>query len=325
MNSSDQASTHTSGDATAHSDEDSSRHSEQLDRSDRKGRDSGGRGQWREPLPSFVDTHCHLEYVFERYNHRGSFSNFARDWNYPRNFDSCISSFCDPAAFGSFAIWSDLLDEPDSRVWGAFGIHPHNAKYYFDEGLGLEEKVLKSLEHERCIAFGEIGLDHGPRSSSSEYQTQREVLVRQLQVGVTFGKPFVLHCRDAEEELYQILTTHVPSEWKIHLHCFTGKLHDARLFLEHYPNLCIGVTGNVTYEGASNVRTIARTVPLERLLIETDAPYHTPWNLPRAARCKFSHPAHAFYVAKAIAGLKKADLGEVLQQVRENTRMVYGI
>jgi TatD DNase family protein len=276
----------------------------------------------KQPLPPFVDTHCHLEYVFERYEHRGSFNSFKSEYNYPRNFDGCIASFCDPAAFSSLGIWPDLLSEANSGVWASFGIHPHNSKYYHTQDL--EEKVLKSIEHEKCVAFGEIGLDYGLHSPSSP-EVQRTVLTRQLQLGVLLGKPLVLHCRDAEDDLFRILSDQVPSDWKIHLHCFTGKLGAAFQFLEHYQNLYVGVTGSVTNDRAYNVRSIAQKVPLERLLVETDAPYNTPRNLPRAGRCRFSHPAHAYYVAKEIANLKIMELREVLQHLRENTTKLYGI
>ena len=275
----------------------------------------------RPPLPPFVDTHCHLEYVFEKYRHEGTFSEFTKEWKYPRNFDACICSFCDPTAFSSFGKWRELLAEPGSRVWAAFGIHPHNAKYY---DSALEDKVLKCLEHERCVAMGEIGLDYGERSPSDP-KTQKSVLSRQLELGMALGKPFVLHCRDAEEDLLHILSDVVSKDWKIHLHCYTGTLDIANQFLEDYPNLFLGITGSVTYDNARNVRRVAQEVPLSRLLVETDAPYNTPRNLPRAGRCPFSHPTHAYYAAKEIANLKKLELSEVLSVLRENTRIMYGI
>ena len=277
----------------------------------------------RVPFPPFVDTHCHLEYVFDRYEHRRSFSAFSKTQNYPKNFDGCITTFCDPAAFSSsFGMWSELLAEPN--VWGTFGIHPHNAKYYYSSGVELEDKLLKCLEHPKCVAFGEIGLDYSEHSPSDS-QTQRKIFEHQLQLALPFNKPLVLHCRDAEEELHHILSKHVPSEWFIHLHCFTGSPQTAKRFLDDFPNLYLGMCGNVTNQRQVNVRQVASDVPLGRLLIETDAPYMTPYNLPKASRCRFSHPALAFYVAKEIARLKKADLVDVLSTVRENTTVVYGV
>ena len=273
-------------------------------------------------FPPFIDTHCHLDYVFERYHHRGTFNDFANRYNYPTNFEGCISTFCDPAAFSSLGSWRDLLSEPN--VWGAFGIHPHNAKYFHTNGL--VDKLLEGLQHPKCVAFGEIGLDYSDHSPS-EPQTQREILRHQLQLVIPFGKPLILHCRDAEQDLFQILTESLPQEWFIHLHCFTGELHVALQFMEQFPNLYLGVCGNVTNLKQVNVRSVmgSASIPLERLLIETDAPYHLPYNLPRADRCRNSHPAHAFYVAKEIAYLRRTDLSEVLKIIRTNTQTLYGV
>ena len=274
----------------------------------------------RSHYPPFIDTHCHLEYVFERYHHRGSFQVFANRFNYPTNFEGCISTFCDPAAFSSLGSWAELLSE--SNVWGAFGVHPHNAKYFHTSGL--EDKLLKCLQHPKCVAFGEIGLDYSDHSPSDP-QTQKDVLRHQLQLVVPFGKPLILHCRDAEQDLFQILAEKLPRDWFIHLHCFTGKPHVATQFMEHFPNLYLGVCGNVTNPRQVNMRTVASSVPLERLLIETDAPYHVPSNLPRAGWCRNSHPALAFYVAKEISNIRKTDLNEILKVIRSNTRTIYGV
>ncbi len=271
-------------------------------------------------FPPFIDTHCHLEYVFDRYRHQRSFKAFTETNRYQQNFDGCISTFCDPAAFSSFGVWQDLLKE--SNVWGAFGIHPHNAKYYFSGGPNLEDKILQCIEHPKCVAYGEIGLDFADHSPSDQ-QTQREVLIHQLQLAVPFSKPLLFHCRNADVELLHIVTDHVPRDWKIHLHCYTGSESTAVSFMDQYPNLYFGVCGNVTYRKNDALRCMVTNLPTERLVIETDAPYNTPANLPRSTR--FSHPAHAFYVAKEIAMLKRTDLSDVLTVVRENTKNLYGI
>jgi TatD DNase family protein len=272
-------------------------------------------------FPPFIDTHCHLDYVFDRYHHRGTFNGFTNRLSYPTNFEGCISTFCDPAAFSSIGAWRELLSEPN--VWGTFGIHPHNAKYYHTSGL--EDKVLEGLQHPKCVAFGEIGLDYSDHSPS-DVPTQKDILRQQLQLVVPFGKPVVLHCRDAEQDLFEILTQHLPRDWFIHLHCFTGEPHVATQFLNEFPNLYLGVCGNVTNPRQVNMRTVVTEMPLERLLIETDAPYHVPSNLPKAAGwCRNSHPALAFYVAKEMARLRKEDLVDVLKTVRTNTRTLYGV
>ena len=268
----------------------------------------------------FIDTHCHLEYVFERFKHQGSFAEFMDKHGYPENYEGCITTFCDPTAFSpSFGIWQSLLSE--RNVWGTFGTHPHNAKYYHSSSL--EEKMLKCIAHPKCVAVGEIGLDYASHSPSDP-DTQKKILSLQLQLAVRLKKPIILHCRNAEEDMFAILVRTVPTEWPLHLHCFTGTLEMARKFIETFQNLYIGVCGNVTYDSTS-VQAIASTVPLERLLLETDAPYMVPRNLPKQLSYKFSHPSLAFYTAKQIAQIRHMNIVDVLKALRENTRAMYGI
>ena len=270
---------------------------------------------------TFIDTHCHVEYVFERFKHQGTFADFMARHSYPENYEGCITTFCDPTAFSpSFGIWQSLLSE--QNVWGTFGTHPHNAKYYHSSSL--EEKMLNCLTHPKCVAFGEIGLDYSEHSPSDP-AVQKEVLARQLQVAVGLNKPIVLHCRNAEDDLLTLLSSSVPHLWHLHLHCFTGSPEMAKEFLGTFPNLYIGICGNVTYESTS-VQAIAATVPLERMLLETDAPYMVPRNLPKQLqKYKFCHPSLAFYTAKQIAKIRHTSIEDVLTHMRDNTRAVYGI
>lgn len=269
----------------------------------------------------FIDTHCHIEYVFERFKHEGSFAEFMAKHDYPENYEGCITTFCDPTAFSpSFGIWQSVLSE--QNIWGTFGTHPHNAKYYHSSSL--EEKMLICLAHPKCVAFGEIGLDYSDHSPS-EPDVQKRILARQLQLAVDLKKPIVLHCRNAEEDLLSLLTSNVPHTWHLHLHCFTGSPEMAKVFLDTFPNLYIGICGNVTYE-STTVQAVAATVPLERMLLETDAPYMVPRNIPKhLQKYKFNHPSLAFYTAKQIASIRRTSVEDVLTHVRENTRTVYGV
>lgn len=277
----------------------------------------------------FIDTHCHLEYVLERTRHLnrgGNFGSFRAKMAYPENYEGCITTFCDSAALSpSLGMWRELLSE--EGVWGSFGVHPHNAKYYSDS---LQERLVRCLEHPRCVAFGEVGLDYS-RHTESDGETQRNVLRRQLDLAVGLvRKPLLIHCRDAEEDLLELLSAAVPSDWKIHLHCFTGKLALANKFLDSFPNLFIGVTGIVTMETDrcnNNVRQIAAELPLERLLLETDAPYNVPRNLPKshAPRCPISHPAFITHIAEEVADLRQTSLDDVLRETRKNAKSLYGI
>ena len=313
-----------------------------FDKEVRPPEDRNGHGAWNQPThgrvprpfpplaepraedlgsAKFIDTHCHLEYVFERFKHQGSFADFMTEHRYPQTFEGCITTFCDPTAFSpSFGIWQSLLSE--QNVWGTFGTHPHNAKYYHSSSL--EEKMLKCLSHPKCVAVGEIGLDYAPHSPSNP-DIQRDVLTLQLELAIRLKKPIILHCREAEEDMLEILSSTVPRDWHLHLHCFTGSPEMAKKFLKTFSNLYIGICGNVTHE-SSPVQAIAAMVPLERMLLETDAPYMVPRNLPKHFHSnKFSHPSLAFYTAKQIAKIRHINIAEVLKSLRENTKTMYGI
>ncbi|XP_058960888.2 putative deoxyribonuclease TATDN2 [Pocillopora verrucosa] len=266
----------------------------------------------------FIDTHCHLEYVYERLRHTGSLKEFQARYPFPPNFEGCITTFCDPAAFSSFGTWYDVLSE--ESVWGTFGCHPHNAKYYNDE---LEAKIIQCLDHPKAIALGEVGLDYSSHCTSPP-EVQKEVFTRQANWAVTLEKPLVVHCRDAETDTLEILKSCLPQDWRIHLHCYTGSSAFATRFFREFPNLFIGMTAVVTFAKATNIHELAFDVPLEKLLLETDAPYFVPSQVADKHN-KFSNPGMAIFTAQRIAEIKGVALEEVLETVRKNTARVYGI
>lgn len=293
-----------------------------ADTSAGRSKNSAGNRHLEMPFPDsksmFIDTHCHLEYVFERLRHTGSFSEFQTRFPFPPNFEGCITTFCDPAAFSSFGTWRDVLSE--QGVWGTFGCHPHNAKYYSDE---LEANIIQCLEHPKAIALGEVGLDYSSHCASPP-EIQKEVFTKQANWAVTLNKPLVVHCREAETDTLQILQSCVPQDWKIHMHCYTGSSVFATRFFQEFPNLFIGMTAVVTFAKATNIHELAFDVPLDRLLLETDAPYFVPSQV-ADKRNKWSNPGMAIFTAQRIAEIKGVPLDEVLEAVRKNTAVFYGI
>lgn len=267
---------------------------------------------------TFIDTHCHLEYIFERVRHNGTFTDFRKRVSFPPNFEGCITTYCDPAAFSSFGTWRETLSE--EGVWGTFGCHPHNAKYYNDE---LEAKIIQCLEHPKAIALGEVGLDYSSHSTSPA-EIQKQVFTKQANWAVTLEKPLVVHCRDAEPDTLEILLSCVPHDWKIHLHCFTGSMDFAMKFCKEFPNLFIGITALVTFAKARNIHELAFDLPLERILLETDAPYFVPSQV-ADKRNKWSNPGMAIFTAQRIAEIKGVTLEEVLETARKNATKMYGV
>ncbi|KAK7878775.1 hypothetical protein WMY93_030935 [Mugilogobius chulae] len=220
----------------------------------------------------FLDTHCHLDMLYGKLNFSGSFASFRRKYrdSFGAEFEGCIADFCNPRIMVREGIWEGLLAE--DMVWGAFGCHPHFAKDYSNT---QERNILAAMRHPKAVAFGEIGLDYSHKNSTDSSQ-QKKVLERQLNLAVAMKKPLVIHCRDADDDLLQILRKCVPRDYKIHRHCFTNEYSVIEPFLEEFPNLYVGFTSLITYSSATEARDSVRKIPLERIVLETDAPYFLP-------------------------------------------------
>src|SRR5215813_2935321 len=194
-------------------------------------------------------------------------------------------------------------------VFIALGTHPHDARLFDEKAeTRLAELVKKSS---RVIAWGEIGLDfhydHSPR------EDQRNAFRRQLQLARSARLPVIIHTREAEDETIEILRT----EWASArlpgvMHCFSGSARLAEQALEL--GLSISFSGIVTFKKAEELRDIAKAVPLERLLIETDCPYLAPVPF----RGKRNEPAFVVEVARCIAEIRGMALEEVARITTSN-------
>lgn len=257
----------------------------------------------------YIDTHCHLDSILAKLE-TPDYPNF-RSKFLPGNFGGCITISCDPRSIGP-----TLALMRQEGVYGAFGIHPHDAQAYAPE---LEASLVEAMADGKTVAWGEIGLDY--HYDFSPREIQRDVFARQIRKGVVLGKPLIIHTREAEEDTLSIMLAEVPKDWKVHVHCFTSSLAMAERLLKSFPNLCIGFTGIVTFKNALELQAVAKATPLDRILLETDGPYLAP--VPH--RGKPAHPGHIPLIAQKIAELKEVGLEEVYAAARENTRRIYGI
>ncbi|XP_065305454.1 uncharacterized protein [Dermacentor albipictus] len=266
-----------------------------------------------------VDSHCHLDFIFSRVGHSGTYAKFRlnhRD-TFPDCYEGCVANFCNPATFRQRRMWNSLLSE--DGVWGAFGCHPHMASEYNKD---IEEDLVHALDHPSVVALGEIGLDYSHKNQC-DHGVQKEVFRRQLQLALNRRLPLVIHSRDSTADTIQILQERVPRDYLIHRHCFTGGWKEAQEWLDAFPNLCLGLTPLVSFDRVGPLTEVARKIPLDRLLIETDSPYFLPKEESRNLRC--SHPGMAIYVAMRVASLRSIPVEDVLAAVRENTKRIYSI
>ncbi|KAM4021409.1 putative deoxyribonuclease TATDN2 isoform 1-T3 [Anomaloglossus baeobatrachus] len=267
----------------------------------------------------FIDTHCHLDMLFSRLSHRSSFADLREQFTstFPEEFHGCITDYCDPRTLQRLP-WNQVLNE--DLVWGAFGCHPHFARYYNNH---LHEDMMMALRHPKAIAFGEMGLDYSHKCST-EIADQIMVFEKQLKLVVQLGKPLVIHCRGADKDLFKIMKKWIPRDYKVHRHCFTGSYEDIEPFLNEFPNMAVGFTAVVTYPSAVEARDAVTKIPLDRLIVETDAPYFVPKQVPKYV-CKFSHPGLALHTVHEIASLRNLPVKTVMSSLRENTYRIYSV
>ena len=242
------------------------------------------------------DSHCHLDFIYKRLKRQGlgsvrSLSQcLAIDGeDLDTIFGGCIANFCDPTDWSQGqsgrSVSRDIEDSmKDRRVFVSIGCHPHFADRMHgnrtDQLTALARGSSQDLPR-KIVALGECGLDYSRKNTISKYQ-QKKVFTDQLKIAMKYKLPLVLHIRDAEADGYDVLAAAgVPSDWPIHRHCFTGGWDEASLWLERYPTSKIGITGIVTNERVATVREVVRKTPLDRILLETDAPYFLPARLDR--------------------------------------------
>ena len=202
------------------------------------------------------------------------------------------------------------------NVFAAAGVHPHDARL-FDDAVGERLRGLLAGSP-RAVAWGEIGLDyhydHSPRD------VQREVFGRQLRLARAAGLPVIIHSREADEDTVEILAR----EWAGSgrggvMHCFGGGLWMAERALEM--GLYVSFAGNVTFKKAEPLREVARLVPPDRLLVETDCPYLAP--VPHRGRR--NEPAYVADTARFLAELRGTTPAELGRVTSENFSRLFGV
>ena len=266
----------------------------------------------------FIDTHCHID----SYEGHAGESFEALHARLPHDADknvqlpeAYIHVACDPADFER----ARELSEKFPNVYAAYGIHP---EYVLTETAEDEARLLEYLEHPKCVACGEFGLDYHYGADTKAEQVK--LFERHLELGLRSGKPLVLHLREADDDALAVLRNADLRGSKIHVHCFTGspKFCGQLLDLKYRgASIFVGFTGIVTFKNAQNVRDAAALVPLDQMLLETDSPYMAP--IPY--RGKPCHSGYIPYIAQALAQVKQIPVEELYRACRENTRRCYGI
>jgi TatD DNase family protein len=200
------------------------------------------------------------------------------------------------------------------KLYASAGVYPHNTREINEEVLGRLDNLLDEPE---VIACGEIGLDY--YHEGAPHAVQRVGLIRQLEVAAARRRPILIHCRpkdettDAWDDLFEILEMHWrPTGLGGVMHCFGGGWEQARRSLEL--GFLVSFAGNLTYPNAQPLRDVAARLPLEGVLVETDA----PWLAPAPDRGKRNEPAWVLRTAQTLAGLKAVTEQEIAYATTKN-------
>ena len=261
----------------------------------------------RRAIPRFntpiVETHCHLDYL----------DNGAIESTLDAAFEVGIERIV------TISVSADNLDQvreiagSHPAVWCTQGIHPHEADSWCSD---LAQRVKAGAGDERVVAIGEIGLDyfydHADRSAQLTAFDEQLGLARELSL------PVVIHTRDADEDTRAILANHSSAlNGRGVIHSFTSSLSLADFCLAE--GFMLGFNGITTFRNADNVRAVVDATPIERIVLETDAPYLTP--VPYRGRS--NAPCYLPFIAEKLAEIKSLPIEQLLEHARTNSYRLF--
>ena len=206
----------------------------------------------------------------------------------------------------------ELVNKYD-ELYGLLGVHPSEAKDWDDE---LIDKIKKYSENPKIVGIGEIGLDYYWDKSFTDLQ--KEVFIKQIKLANELNLPICVHDREAHKDTFDILKEYNKTS-KVVMHCFSGSVEFARECIKEGWYLALG--GVVTFKNAVKMKEVAADIPLERLLLETDAPHLTP--VPY--RGKENQPAYVRFVAEEISKIRNVSFENIVQASSQNAENVFAI
>ena len=255
-------------------------------------------------VPTIIDTHCHIYY-----------QEYQADW------DAMMERAHAAGVRGMVVIATDIassrqvieLAEKHPNLYATVGIHPHDAAGVTNDDLSVLKQLAGSSP--KVVAIGEIGLDfYRDRAPRDE---QRRVFTAQLELARDCNLPVVIHDRDAHEETLALITQAGVTRGV--MHCFSGDRSFAKRCINQ--GLYLSIPGTITYPSNTTLHDVVRSVHLEHLLVETDAPYLTP--VPH--RGKRNEPSYTRITAQAVADLKGVTLDDVARTTTMNAGRLFGI
>lgn len=252
-----------------------------------------------------IDSHCHL-YSEKLEEIREEILN---------NLDNNLICICSADCIET-SIKCIKLSNKNKNVYATVGFHPHEAEGFTESSLLELEKLVK--QNNKVVAIGEIGLDYYYDFSPREIQ--KEVLEKQIVLADKLKLPCVFHVREATEDFLNIIKN-LAKKYKIRgvVHSFSGSIETAKILLDF--GFYLGINGIITFKNANKMLDVVKFLPLDKILIETDAPYLTPVPF----RGQANRPEYVRYVAEKIAELKEISVEDVINITTQNAKELFNI
>ena len=244
-----------------------------------------------------VDSHCHL-----------NFSEFTDNMHAVRQLmdESQVShALCVSVTLDKFPEVLQLAEQFDN-FYASVGVHPD----YEDIEEPTVEELVKLAQHPKIVAIGETGLDYFRLTGDLEWQ--RERFRTHIRAAILANKPLIIHTRSAAEDTLKIMQEEGAEKVGGVMHCFTENLQVALAAIEM--GFYISFSGIVTFKNALQIKQVAQSIPLDKILVETDSPYLAPVPF----RGKTNQPAYVKYVAQEVANLRGISLEAVMQATTDN-------
>lgn len=248
-------------------------------------------------MPMFIDSHCHLNFPELAVRLDEVLENMRQN--------DVAEAICVGVNLTDFPQILDLAERYE-HVYASVGVHPD----YELPAEPTQAQLVALAQHPKVVAIGETGLDYYRLKGDLEWQRAR--FRTHIQAAIECGKPLIIHTREAALDTLRIMREEGAEKTGGVMHCFTESLEIAEAAIGM--NFYISFSGIVTFKNAAVIKEVARRIPLNRVLIETDAPYLAP--VPH--RGKLNQPAYVKYVAEEIARLRGISLEEVGRATSEN-------
>lgn len=255
------------------------------------------------------DTHAH--YDDERYTE--DLDEIIKD-NYENGVNKIVNASYDLESSKK----SKNLAMKYENMYFAVGIHPEGVRENIDEDiLELDKIIVDNIKNKKIVAVGEIGLDYYYTKENKDMQ--KEYFIRQLDLAIKYNLPVIIHSRDASEDMYHILKDKKYENIKMVFHCFQPSDEIARLVIKR--KYFIGLGGNITFKRSQHSLDIIKSIPLEQIMVETDAPYMSPVPV-RGTR---NESKNIKYVIEKLAEIKEIEVEKLEEILYENSIKFFNI